>query len=114
MFYAALFPLGPRFRSRHGLVRHKHTFSLTPMLNTSLVHRDARYFSPAPEQFWPERWLPGEGPKIAEARGQDFSLNQTAYMPFNYGSLSAFPAKDSYLTNLSRAWQLRRAIVGAA
>lgn len=35
--------------------------------------------------FWPERWLPEEGPKIAEARGQDFKLSQGAYMPFHYG-----------------------------
>jgi hypothetical protein len=33
----------------------------------------------------PERWLPEEGVKIAEARGQEYRLNQAAYMPFNYG-----------------------------
>jgi cytochrome P450 len=53
-------------------------------LNPVIVHRDPRYFSPDPEEFWPERWL-GEGAKIAKSRGQDFKLNQGAYMPFNYG-----------------------------
>jgi cytochrome P450 len=48
------------------------------------LHRDPRHFSPDPEGFWPERWLP-EGPKVAEARGQEFHLNQNAYIPFNYG-----------------------------
>jgi hypothetical protein len=35
----------------------------------------------------PERWLPEEGSKIAEFRGQEYRLNQAAYMPFNYGTL---------------------------
>jgi hypothetical protein len=34
----------------------------------------------------PERWLPEEGVKVAEARGQEYRLNQAAYMPFNYGT----------------------------
>lgn len=63
------------------------TFRLGPGLNIIwTVQRDVRYFSPDPDTFWPERWLPDEGPKIAEARGQDFTLVQGAYMPFNYGS----------------------------
>jgi hypothetical protein len=59
-----------------------------------LVHRDPRYFSPNPEDFWPERWLPGEGPKIAEARGQEFELFQGAYMPFHYGLCPKFPSSQ--------------------
>jgi hypothetical protein len=62
-----------------------------------IVHRDARHFSPNPFEFMPERWLSEEGAKIAEARGQEYRLNQAAYMPFSYGSsqsqstLSMFP-----------------------
>jgi cytochrome P450 len=52
------------------------------------VQRDPHYFAPAPAEFWPERWLPEEGPKIAEARGQEFKLDHGAYMPFNYGALT--------------------------
>jgi cytochrome P450 len=60
-----------------------------PLLSARIaVHRDPRYFSPDPDAFWPERWLSGEGPKLAEARGTAFALNQGAYMPFNYGPLA--------------------------
>jgi cytochrome P450 len=54
-------------------------------LTSSLVHRDPRYFWPDPASFWPERWLPNEGPKIAQAHGQEFRLDHGAYIPFNYG-----------------------------
>jgi hypothetical protein len=54
------------------------------VLRFLLVHRDPRYFSPEPEAFWPERWMP-EGPKIAEAQGHEFRLSQGAYIPFHYG-----------------------------
>jgi cytochrome P450 len=43
------------------------------------VHRDPRYFSPRPEDFWPERWLP------SAPRGEDFRLDMRAYTPFNFG-----------------------------
>jgi hypothetical protein len=55
---------------------------------TPPVQRDRRHFSPDPDAFLPERWLPDEGPKIAAAAGQEYKLNQGAYMPFNYGELS--------------------------
>jgi cytochrome P450 len=50
------------------------------------VHRDPRYFSPDPTVFWPERWLPDEGPKTADARGQAFRLDTNAFNTFSYGA----------------------------
>ena len=38
------------------------------------LHRDPRYFSPAPDSFKPERWL--------EA---DKAMNPLAFIPFSYG-----------------------------
>jgi hypothetical protein len=63
-----------------------HPIGRTLYLTCSPVQRDPRYFWPEPETFWPERWLPDQGPKIAEARGQEFRLDQNAYMPFSYGA----------------------------
>jgi cytochrome P450 len=48
------------------------------------VHRDPRYFSPDPDEFWPDRWRP-EGKLLARANGQHFALEQRAFIPFNYG-----------------------------
>jgi cytochrome P450 len=53
------------------------------------VHRDPRSFSPDPTAFWPERWLPQEGPKLAAARGLDFQLDTGALITFGHGTLSA-------------------------
>jgi cytochrome P450 len=50
-----------------------------------VVHRDPRYFSPDPLEFWPERWTK-DGPKLAEARGKEFRLSQAAYIPFSFGT----------------------------
>jgi cytochrome P450 len=57
-------------------------------LTDTVVHRDSRCFSPDPTAFWPERWLPQEGPKLAAARGLDFQLNTGAFIPFSHGMLS--------------------------
>jgi cytochrome P450 len=66
------------------------------LLKVFTVHRDPRYFFPDPNAFWPERWLPKEGPQLSKARGQEFKLNLGAYIPFNYGahSGSCFPRWD--------------------
>ncbi|KAI5124823.1 hypothetical protein M0805_005453 [Coniferiporia weirii] len=52
------------------------------------VFRDARYFSPAPEEFWPDRWLQASmkkrTPKQAVGAGAS-PMNAAAFIPFSYG-----------------------------
>ena len=43
------------------------------------LHRDPRYFSPRPDEFWPERWL------IRKTDDRDFILDLAAFIPFSYG-----------------------------
>ena len=55
---------------------------------TFALQRDPRYFSPAPDSFWPDRWLsrdkrqsqaPAAGPEV---------LDLAAFIPFSYGPAS--------------------------
>ena len=59
------------------------------------LHRDPRYFSPSPEEFIPERWLPSKAKRVF-ARGADtskdlkpviseFITNTAAFIPFSTG-----------------------------
>lgn len=57
-----------------------------------VIHRDARYFSPRPDEFWPERWsvtsknLPSEAAVAAKEQVvEDWVLDRAAYIPFSYG-----------------------------
>lgn len=60
-----------------------------------VVQRDPRNFSPAPEDFWPERWLasgPGSGPKpaatpygVPKTEGDLVVHNPSAFIPFSWG-----------------------------
>jgi len=61
-------------------------------LNYYSIHRDPRYFSPEPDRFWPDRWLP---PKHWCAIGDpsrpldpDTPVihDLDAYVPFSYGT----------------------------
>ncbi|KAF7980604.1 hypothetical protein HWV62_37376 [Athelia sp. TMB] len=53
------------------------------------IQRDARYFSPLPETFWPDRWLPQPdrtspfGP--AYKGSLDVVTDRTAFTPFSFG-----------------------------
>ena len=41
-----------------------------------VIHRDARYFSPNPDKFWPDRWL---------KRDFDIVIERNAFIPFSTG-----------------------------
>src|ERR1700685_611852 len=52
--------------------------------HTFTIHRNPRYFSPYPDSFFPERWLPEQGrQKIFSDK--NFVLELTAFNPFSYG-----------------------------
>ncbi|THU80149.1 cytochrome P450 [Dendrothele bispora CBS 962.96] len=73
------FMAGPYFVPQNTAV-FVHPFSL---------HRDARYFSPLPEVFWPDRWIPpSERQYPAGTSDADFILNTTAFIPFSGGPAS--------------------------
>lgn len=74
---------GPSFRSQLTVVSDLQ--GLCSALILCLVQRDLQHFSPDPETFLPERWIPNEGRKLAAAAGQDYILIHGAYMPFKYG-----------------------------
>ncbi|EJD01469.1 cytochrome P450 [Fomitiporia mediterranea MF3/22] len=59
-----------------------------------VIFRDPRYFSPAPEEFWPDRWLNSEmkkrTPKQMEysaekAETETETMTSAAFIPFSYG-----------------------------
>lgn len=60
------------------------------------MHRDPRYFSPRPNDFWPERWLLRSNQDKATAAGfgfegsdpEPFVLTRDAFIPFSVGPAS--------------------------
>ena len=52
--------------------------------HTLSLHRNPRYFSPCPDTFWPDRWLP-ERDRQGLPSKETFILNHAAYIPFSYG-----------------------------
>ena len=56
-----------------------------------VIHRDERNFSPLPNVFWPDRWLPREqrkppsGYQDTAINIDDVSLNLSAFIPFSAG-----------------------------
>jgi cytochrome P450 len=55
------------------------------------IQRDPRYFSPHPEEFWPDRWLTPESrmsfqdPSKHFGTQMDVILDHDAFMPFSSG-----------------------------
>jgi len=57
---------------------------------TYSMHRDPRCFSPFPDSFIPERWLPEDQrlalrPKIFNPQNAEYIHNITAFLPFSIG-----------------------------
>ena len=48
------------------------------------IHRNPRYFSPFPDSFLPERWLPEKERQKLMPDG-NFFLDTAAFNPFSYG-----------------------------
>ena len=46
------------------------------------LHRDPRYFSPMPDEFWPERWLVADGLLPAPV---GFAHSPNALLAFSHG-----------------------------
>lgn len=63
-----------------------------------VLHRSAKYFSPDPDRFWPERWLLAvdpeseeqqtPSPRVAFDSNPNLILNRTAFIPFSYGPMN--------------------------
>ncbi|KAJ7508590.1 high nitrogen upregulated cytochrome P450 monooxygenase 2 [Mycena galericulata] len=48
------------------------------------IHRDARYFAPDPDRFWPERWLEDEhhnSPTLVQT-------DHSAFLPYSFGPMN--------------------------
>ncbi|OJA16411.1 hypothetical protein AZE42_05499 [Rhizopogon vesiculosus] len=67
------------------------------------IHRDPRNFSPFPEAFWPERWLPADQRASfasSDSKGLDklpFVHNTNAFVPFSFGPSNCVGKKLAYL-----------------
>ena len=53
-------------------------------IHTWCVHRDERNFFPAPNSFWPDRWLIAAGKATYKGSGE-FVHNSDAFIPFSFG-----------------------------
>lgn len=49
------------------------------------LQRDPRYFSPAPDKFWPERWLEESSSVDKLTTGSTLIHNTEAFIPFSFG-----------------------------
>ncbi|KIM78409.1 hypothetical protein PILCRDRAFT_11126 [Piloderma croceum F 1598] len=52
--------------------------------HTHTLQRNPRYFSPYPDSFWPDRWLPEKDREKAPFN-EEFILDLAAFNPFSYG-----------------------------
>lgn len=58
------------------------------MVPPYVIHRDPRYFSPSPDSFIPERWLPSPTPSNSggnDTSATEFKTSRDAFIPFSVG-----------------------------
>jgi len=55
--------------------------------HTYTLQRDPRHFSPLPNTFWPDRWLPEQDRQKIPSH-EEFILDPTAFQPFSFGPAS--------------------------
>jgi cytochrome P450 len=60
------------------------------IMSPYVMHRSARYFSPEPDKFWPERWI-SQDPTIVTDR--------SAFIPFSTGQANC-PGKPLAIVQL--------------
>lgn len=75
------------------------------------LHRDPRYFSPLPDTWRPERWLPASehAALLAAAPGAPFALHKTALIPFSAGPANCVGQRLALLEIRTVACALLRA-----
>ena len=56
-------------------------------MNAYSMHTDPHNFSPSPERFLPERWLPKSDPRSL-CHGPEYAHNEAAFMPFSIGPMN--------------------------
>jgi cytochrome P450 len=49
------------------------------------IHRDARYFNPDPDRFWPERWLDNEPDRTSSL---SVHTENAAFIPYSVGPMN--------------------------
>ena len=69
-----------------------------------VVHRDSKHYSPIPESFWPDRWLPlsdRQPPEFPRNPLKDekkpFILNTAAFIPFSFGPANCAGKNLAYM-----------------
>lgn len=86
--YASL--IGIQFAVTHHMFHRYFSENTAILVPPYVIHRDPKYFSPAPNTFWPDRWLSEPSPSTLPAEAATdvkgpMITNSGAFIPFSYG-----------------------------